>query len=484
MKHLRSILSFALCLALCLALGCGAFASGEPSGEASGETVAVNVQIDPVNTAGGEMTIDSQVILSTGSSAIQNAGDSDLTVRNSYIVGSTTALTEPLTGNPGNLLVAGSIRTTLAIGHAHSYYVNSTIVSQNWAALSTDAAEPALEEGEEELSLYAYNTVAITADGGYGAYSDLFCNLFSYGSHIQAAEIGIISGTYGRVVVGTIADGETDAAMAAHLTEADKAAQPNKDLGSVISGGRNAIMIHSVNLPPYWAYEGYAQDELPLYATDVTVNGSTLATDLTLDQGVAYDAQKQAYIDHTAGSVILIKSTNTDIQLTDSVLSADPKGTGAILHSVYNNDTMFMNTVPDGVTYPGMAITMTDMDVTGDVIDEDYQRDMYLTLAGSTLTGAVNYYDCAHWNEVAQAEGFTNYALDAAYETVHGTHLALTDGSVWNVTAQSTLLGLTIDGTSSVNGTMTVDGVQTAPVPGVYEGVIVLTPAASSSLAS
>ena len=477
MKHLRSILSFTLCLVLCLSLGCGAFASAEPSGEASGETVAVNVQIDPVNTSGGEMTIDGKVILSTGSSAIQNSGDSDLTVRNSYIVGSTTALTEPLAGNPGNLLVGGSIRTTLALGHAHSYYVNSTIISQNWAALSTDAAEPALSEDESELSLYAYNTVAITADGGYGAYSDLFCNLFSYGSHIQAAEIGIISGTYGRVTVGTIADGEADAAMAAHLTEADKTAQPNKEQGSVISGGRNAIMIHSVNLPPYWEYEGYAQDELPLYSTEVTVNGSTLETDLTLDMGVSYDAQKQAYINHTAGSVILIKSTNTDIRLTDSVISADPNGTGAFLHSVYNNDTMFMNTVPDGETYPGMAVSMVGMDVTGDVIDEDYQRDMYLTLDGSTLTGAVNFYDCAHWNEVAQAEGFTNYALDASYDTVHGTYITLNNGSVWTVTARSTLLGLTIDDTSAVNGVMTVDGVETAPVPGVYEGVIVLMPA-------
>ena len=125
-----------------------------------------------------------------------------------------------------------------------------------------------------------------------------------------------------------------------------------------------------------------------------------------------------------------------------------------------------------------MAVSMTNMAVTGDVIDEDYQRDMYLTLDGSSLTGAVNYYDCAHWNEVAQAEGFTDYALDASYDTVHGTYITLTNGSVWTVTARSTLLGLTIDDTSAVNGVMTVDGVETVPVPGVYEGVIVLTPAA------
>jgi hypothetical protein len=210
----------------------------------------------------------------------------------------------------------------------------------------------------------------------------------------------------------------------------------------------------------------------------VTVNGSTLVTDLSLDMGIAYDAQKQAYIDHTAGSVILIKSTNTQIDLTNTQLIPAEGGTGAIIHSVYNNDTMFMNTVPEGETYPGMVINMTDMAVAGDVIDEDYQRDMYLNLSNATLTGAVNYYDCAHWNEVAEAEGFTDYALDESYDTVHGTYVTLTDGSVWTVTAESTLLGLTIDETSTVEGVITVDGVEVPAAAGEYVGQIVLTPAA------
>ena len=484
---MKKLLSLLLALALCLGLGGMALASGDPSPAATADTPTYGYAGDydrdtasgAVNHASGEMTIDGETIFAMDGSAIQNSGNTDLVVRNSYVEGDTTASTEPLAGNPGNLLVAGNIRTTLAIGHAQAYYVNSTVVSRNWAALSTDAAEPALAEGEKELSLYAYGTLAKTTDGGYGAYSDLFCNLFSYGSRIQSAEIGIISGTYGRVTVGTIGDGEADPAMAAHLTAADMAARPDKELGSIISGGRNAIMIHSVNLPPYWAYEGYSQTELPLYATEVTVTGSTLATDLSLDKHVQYDAQKQAYIDHTAGSVILIKSTNTDIRLDHSRLVADANGTGAIIHSVYNNDTMFMNAVPDGMNYPGIRITMTDMDaVSGDVIHEDYQRDLYLTLDGSTLTGAIRSYDCGHWNQVAQAEGFTNYALDASYETAHGAHLTVQNGAVWVVTGESNLLSFTVDASSLVVGTMTVNGVETPILPGAYEGDIVLTPLA------
>ena len=493
MKKIAKLLSLLLCLALCLSAA--AFASGEASGEASdgayvassegssagieygytGSGAGLTVS-GAVNAQGEETVLENQAIIAVGSSAIQDSGTTSIVARDSVIVGVDPAPTAPLTGNPGNLLVAGNVRTTLALSQSHAYYINSTILSSNWAALSTDGAVPATEEGQEELSLYAYGSLARTIEGGYGAYSDLFCNLYLYGSDIEAAEIGIISGTYGSVVIGTIADGEADENMAARLTDGDKDTRSDKDQGSIVSGGRNAIMIHSVNLPPYWEYEGYSQEELPLHSTFIAVKGSTLRTDLDLDMGIEYDAQKQAYIDHTAGSVILIKSTNAELALVDTQLIADPAGTGAVLHSVYNNDTMFMNAVPDGEQYPGIQVYLTASDVTGDVIHEDYQRDMNLLLTDSTLTGAVNGYDCDHWNAAAAAEGFTDYALDASYATAHGVSITLENGSAWTVTGESHLNGLTVDESSAVIGAMTVDGVPTDIVPGEYFGDIVLTP--------
>ena len=488
MRKTIRVISVMLCLALCLCVG--AFASGEASDGAyvassegsggveygyagSGSGLSVS---GAVNASGDLTVIENQAIISVGSSAVQDSGTTKIVVRDSVVVGVDPAPTAPLTGNPGNLLVAGNVRTTLALSQSHAYYVNSTIISSNWAALSTDGAEPVTAEGQSELSLFAYGTLARTTEGGYGAYSDLFCNLLVYGSDIEAAEIGIISGTYGRVVIGTIGDGEADADMAAQLAADDTASQPDKEKGSVVSGGRNAIMIHSVNLPPYWEYEGYSQEELPLYAASITVNGSRIETDMSLDMGIAYDAQKQAYIDHTAGSVILVKSTNTDIALVGSEIVPDPNGTGAIIHTVYNNDTMFMNAVPDGEQYPGVRVSMADMAVSGDVIHEDYQRDMYLTLDNASLTGAVNGYDCAHWNAVAEAEGFTDYALDASYETAHGVYLTLENGASWTVTGESTLSGLTIGEGCTVTGTMTVNGAATPIAAGTYTGEIVVTP--------
>ena len=218
---MKKALALILALVFCMSLTAAAFASGEASdgayvassegsagaeygyaGSGSGLTAS-----GAVNASGDLTVIEDKAIISVGSSAVQDNGTTSIVVRDSVIVGVDPAPTAPLTGNPGNLLVAGNVRTTLAMGQSQAYYVNSTIISSNWAALSTDGAEPITAEGQKELSLYAYGTLARTTEGGYGAYSDLFCNLLVYGSDIEAAEIGIISGTYGTVTVGTIADG-------------------------------------------------------------------------------------------------------------------------------------------------------------------------------------------------------------------------------------------------------------------------------------
>lgn len=497
-KSIR-ILSLLLCLAMCLTVS--AFASGEGSGDASAASADASGEAyvaesdgsaaysygykdsgsaltasGPISLPDGELFVENQAVIGVGGAAVTNNGASDLVVRSSVIVGIDPAPTQPLSGLPGNLLIAGNNRATLALSQGHGYYINSTIISTNWAVLSTDGAVPATEPGEEDLSVYAYGSLARALEGGYGSYSDLFCHVYVYGSDIESAEIGLISGTYGELVVDSIAAGEADPVLSPYLSDADKDAQPDKELGSIVSGGRNAVMIHSVSLPPYWEYEGYSQEELPLHSAPVSAAYSTLRTDLDLNVGVKYDDQKQAYIDHTNGSVILVKSTNTDIRLTGCELLPDPRGTGALIQTVYNNDNMFMNAVPDGEQYPGVNVVMTDMDVAGDIIHEDYQRDMNLTLVNTSLTGAVNAYDCDHWNAVAAAEGFDTYALDASYATPHGVYLVLEDGSSWTPAGESVLSGLTIGEGCTVSGSMTVDGVPTEAAPGTYSGVIVVTP--------
>ncbi|NTV91122.1 MAG: hypothetical protein HGA22_12305, partial [Clostridiales bacterium] len=437
----------------------------------------------PITLESGASTIDSTYIYNNGGTAIQDTGTSELVVRNSFIKGDTSKATAPLAGPPGGLLVSGNIRTTLALSQSQAFYINSEVVSKNWAALSTDGAVPITEAGQKELALYTYGSNAKTVEGGYGAYSDLFCNLYVYGSKIDASEISLISGTYGPITVGTIGEGEANAALAKKLTDADKSVFSNKNEGSVITGGRNAIMIHSVSLPPYWGYEGYSQEKIPFHVTKVSVSNSTLATNLSLDKGIAeYSAEQKGYIAHHKGSVIVIKSSNAEITLDKAELLPDPAGTGAVIHTMMNNDTMFMMKVPEGETYPGTTASLKGMNVTGNILNEDYQRDMALSLKGTTLTGSIVSGTAESWNAACKAEGFESYIADAkGYATVHGVKLTLDAASAWYVTGTSSLVELTVEKGSAISApegktvTMTVDGKATEIKAGTYKGTIVIS---------
>jgi hypothetical protein len=434
-----------------------------------------------VGVDSGSKTVDGYRIFFLGGTAVQDSGDATLVVRNSRIDGDTSVGTKPLTGPPGGLLVAGSMRTTLTLGQAQSFYINSKVNSRNWAALSTDAAKPVTAPGQKELALYAYGSKAKTVDGGYGSYSDLFCNVYVFGTKIDSAEIGVISGTYGKVTVGTIADGEANSALAAHLTEADKSLWSDKSIGSKITGGRNALMIHTVNLPPYWNYKGYGKEELPLYSAQISLRGSVLATDLSLAKKLDYSAEQQAYIDHQAGSVIVIKSANAAVDLDRVTLNPDKKGTGALIHTVINNDTGFMTKVPDGTTYPGVHVKMSGMKAEGDILNEDYQRDLHVVLAGTSLIGKIVSSTAGDWNTLCKEKEMEKYIIDpGGYKTAHGVELSLGDGSSWTVTGDSTLTALTISGGVTVKAaagarlTMSVDGTETAIKAGTYQGKILI----------
>lgn len=435
----------------------------------------------PINVGSGTQVIDNTRVFEFGGSAVQDAGESVLVVRNSRIDGDSSAKTKSLSGNPAGLLIAGSIRTTLALSQSQAFYLNSSVISKDWAALSTDGAVPITKDGQKELSLYSYGSLVKTLDGGYGVYSDLFCNAYVYGSTVQSAEVGVISGTYGRVTIGTVADGEANASLAQQLDAADTRQQTNKQQGSIIIGGRNALMIHSVSLPPYWVFKGYSQGELPLHSAKISIHGGRLSTDVTLDRHAEYTTERQAFIKHVAGSVILVRSSNADIDLDGVKLSAGQGGSGALIHTVINNDTRFMVKVPDGQTYPGTQVKMKSMNLTGDIVNEDYQRDLVLTFNGTRLSGKITSGTVDDWNMTAQKGGFSAYIIDTnGYKTAHGVKLSLDAASMWTVVGHSTLNSLTISNGATLSApkgkilTLLVNGVKTAIQSGSYTGKIEL----------
>lgn len=80
---------------------------------------------------------------------------------------------------------------------------------------------------------------------------------------------------------------------------------------------------------------------------------------------------------------LLIKSVNTNITLENTDLRAC---SGVLVHTIHNED---MLATPVGKDPCGVAVTMKDMTAEGDILHEDDQRDLWLSLTDSVLSGAI-----------------------------------------------------------------------------------------------
>lgn len=131
-----------------------------------------------------------------------------------------------------------------------------------------------------------------------------------------------------------------------------------------------------------------------------------------------------------------------------------------LVHAVLNSDGN-ANLIPDGDVANPMDITIAKSDITGDIIDEDYQREMLITLDETTLTGKIDWKNVDDWNAVWGVDGTIgtgDYAYDETYETVWGPVVTLTNGSTWVVTEPSYIKAYEVDETSQIIGTIEESG--------------------------
>ncbi|MGD8847717.1 MAG: hypothetical protein PVI54_19505, partial [Desulfobacteraceae bacterium] len=278
-------------------------------------------------------------------------------VNDSYLVstgnaaGYTDAISEPFSN--GALLISGTARTNFSISATDTYYFNSTVIAEGWAALSTDSSTG------DGLDLYAYNTVAKALNGGYATYADFGCRVWLYGSLLEAAEIGAIIAKSGSINIldGASAD-DSLLALNKGKTNISK---------TVLAGGRNAVMLHAPDMM------GTGLDAAD--CGNLEVSNSRLETRPDLESTFDYSSYSEAvqsYVDYVNGDVILVKSTSTDINLYNTELKTH---NGVLLHSVLNSDSMgnFL-AEGDNESVEPVAIAMNDMKAKGDILHEDYQR--------------------------------------------------------------------------------------------------------------
>ena len=387
-----------------------------------------------------------------------NYNDAKLIVNNSTVTSTgsndnTADVSEPFSN--AALLISGTARANFSIGATQTYYYDSVCTAEGWAALSTDSATG------NGLDLYAYNTEGIAENGGYSTYADTNCRVWLYGSRLTAAEIGCIISKNGQIHSYDSHSAPEDVMQYHEGREVS--------VDSSIVGGRNAVMIHA---PDMMGQGLMAADCGTFYAEN-----TALATDNDLRSTKDYNDYGEAvgaYIDDVSGDIFLIRSTSADIQLKNVTMDSY---NGVLVHTVLNADSMgnFL-AAGDGEQVNPVAVSMEDMDVTGDILHEDYQRQMTVDLEHTTLTGKLVSGTMDSWNRQWADYGEVNWVVDDSFDADYGIALTVGDGAVWNVTGDSSLKSLTVMEGGTVQGDITLDGKPLTPEPGkTYTGNIQVT---------
>jgi hypothetical protein len=87
---------------------------------------------------------------------------------------------------------------------------------------------------------------------------------------------------------------------------------------------------------------------------------------------------------NSAKDAVSIRSQNAIVNIQDSEISAD---NGVLVHSIVNTDPNATKT--GGKRVYGIHVNIQDSDLEGAILHEDPDREMIVSLEGSTLTGAI-----------------------------------------------------------------------------------------------
>ena len=357
----------------------------------------------------------------------------------------TTGGTEGAEGELSVFSTGSRARGIQPQGKSITYLYDTAIVSRTWGAWSTDSAR-------SNLDLVAYKSLGYS-QGGYGAYADTSCHLYLYGSQVAGYSDGIVASNNGEIYAVASDSQETSATLRGFMEknpgdrdlswtdfyEGEASAEPQE---SAITGGQTAVQFHMPDMGHSGAKNG---QKATLY-----MDGGRLETDEFLLGGGLDNLS--AYNRRYAGACIVTKSTQVSAYLRGVEMES---WSGELIHTMINSDSN-VNDIADGDEALGSDIVFQDMNVAGDIVNDDYQRTLRLTLANTTLTGAIYSNTCADWNALCSAELDGEYILNPdGYESVWGVAVYLTDGAVWNVTATSVVQDIEIADGCTVNGVIT-----------------------------
>ncbi|NEA98465.1 hypothetical protein [Streptomyces sp. SID13726] len=366
---------------------------------------------------------------------------------------------------PWMLGLDGNVRATNLIGrNSAATYLNSTVFSETWGALSV--------EGGSGLKLTAVNShVGNTGEYGYGTYAIGDATVRVLGSRFDV-------GSYATIIAGPAAvvhygDSTRDAVAALNtelslgLSAAELKALPVRN--TVVNSG-------------HFGYMFFGAGQLTLDGG--TVVNSERATFLNKGQqtAISVDGSKGARLDPRDGVILQM------IELDDpGPVNVDGRMMNVGVYTEPTDDPTKDSTfdVTAAHTADGAA-TFTAIALKGDFYNGMRTgKNMVLTFEDSTVTGVISATRTKH--RVPSIDASTFYELGIVTNTAqaavnNGVVVRLNSGSTWTVTGTSYLTSLTLAADAAVRAprgkkvTLTVDGTATALTAGTaYTGALVLT---------
>jgi hypothetical protein len=364
---------------------------------------------------------------------------------------------------PWMLAIDGNVRATNLLGNnTIAAYINSSVASQTWGALSTDAGS--------DCTLVAVNSrVANTGPDGYGTYVIGNATEYLLGTRFDV-------GTYATIFTGgTATYGDSDPATVAELNQSLGLGLTDAELRGL---RRQPTIVNSRRFGFMW------HDTGTLTITGGTQVRSPHATFLNKGQNidVSVDGSQGAALQPGDGILVQVMDNDdpgpvmVDGQLENAGVYTQPAGEPARdasfdVTEVHSTDSIlsFSQIELQGNCYNGMRADLN----------------LVLNFAASQVTGVisatlaehlVDTIDSSNWWELGAVTNTAQAAIN------NGVIVSLASGSRWAVTGTSYLTSLTLDATSSVTAppgqsvSLTVNGTPTAIEPGgSYTGALVLS---------
>ena len=417
-----------------------------------------------ITTEGGILTVENTYIHTEGfrASAIYTPTaehETQLVVKDSLLWAD---------GAPGGFipdfkLLVGSARATLILGEDLWFY-NTDIVSRDWGAFSHDT-------NTTDIQLYAVNSYGECYAGGYGIYALNGTQNFMYGTELVSPQYGMFVMGAGQAVFDNIA--AADEAALLHAGDCDLSVPATEGGRAILAGGCNAAIFHvnaTVMDPGVLTIRDAIVTTMPEDIVSRYGNDMHFDLDSYLLAPVRY-GESWFYMQQCLGSLFVTRSHGGIINIEEGAeLRA---ANGVIVQTMIAYDDTAGNIFHDSTDSRELKDVTVNIAtaVEGDILHEDYQRNMVINL-GADYKGLVTTGSITAWNNLWTAEGLEKLLVQggmegkfditdeavanirsclvreedtAAYTDVFGVTMNIAKGAAWTVEGESSVLALNIE---------------------------------------